>query len=95
MGQPQIDSFPGVREAADAWSVVLEVASMALDEVAHAMWASVHAGAVSSLPLWDPDADRRVVPLRRLRDERGEARAGRVDRAQNKGENRRVWTRGR
>ncbi len=52
MGQPQIDSFPGVREAAaDAWSVVLGVVSGAieagviegeLDEVAHAMWASVH-----------------------------------------------------
>ena len=52
MGQPEIDSFPGVREAAaDAWSVVLGVVAEAIDagviegdvdEVAHTMWASVH-----------------------------------------------------
>ena len=52
MGQPEIDSYPGVLEAAgDAWSVVLGVVSDAIDagvidgdvdEVAHTMWASVH-----------------------------------------------------
>ena len=52
MGQPEIDSFDGVREAAaDAWSVVLAVVAEAIDagliagdvdEVAHTMWASVH-----------------------------------------------------
>ena len=52
MGQPEIDSYPGVREAAaDAWSVVLQVVADTIDagvisgdvdEVAHTAWASVH-----------------------------------------------------
>lgn len=52
MGQPEIDSYPGVRTAAkDAWSVVLQVVGEAIDagviygdveEVAHTAWASVH-----------------------------------------------------
>ena len=59
MGQPEIDSFPGVREAAaDAWSVVLQVVADTIeagviagdvDEIAHTAWASVHGVVALSL----------------------------------------------